>query len=300
MNSARCTLSSAAVCLVLFPAYAFAQDDGWSLDPSLDMAVRVVTANLDLRDDDSAISGDAFALLVSPSVRATNGALTLRLRNSTYRIEYLTDDFSDRWQSVTGAEITYETDPNGSFGSFIEYGDNLSTAESSRTEQWQYGAELERRFGSEHRVRLQGSWRERSYDDIAMSDGSGPDIDGEYRYRFAANHYLYLRGSVEDIDSDNARRIFDRQSASIAYQRPLSSDFRIRPQLNYRHTDFTGRLLPEGDFRSDDVIIPELTLLYSPGDWLFSLEGRYLLRDSTDPEFDRDGYRLALEARYEF
>lgn len=300
MNSARCALASVAACFVLLPSCAFAQDDGWSLDPSLDVAVRAVTANLDLRDDDSAISGDAVAVFFSPSVKATNGALTLRLRNSTFRIEYLTDDFSDRWRSVTGAEIAYETDPNGSLGVFIEYGDNLSTAEFPRTDQWQYGSELERHFGSKHRVRLRGSWRERSYNDITLSKGSGADIGGEYRYRFAANHYLYLRGSVEDIDSDAARRNFDRQAASIAYQRPLAREFRIRPQLSYRHTDFTGRLLPNGHFRSDDAFIPELTLLYSPGEWLFSLEGRYLLRDSTDPEFDRDGYRIALEARYEF
>lgn len=300
MKRARCALASASVCLALFPSCALAQEAGWSLDPSIDVAVRAVTANLDLRDDDSAISGDAVAILVSPTVEATNGPLTLRLRNSTYRIEYLTGDFSDRWRSITGVEIAYETDPNGSVGVSIDYSYNLSTAESPRTDQWQYGAELERNFGSQHRVRLQGNWRERSYQDISSSEGSGPDIDGEYRYRFAANHYLYLRGSVEDIDSDNPRRNFDRQAASIAYQRPLARDFRIRPQLSYRHTDFTGRPLPDGDFRSDDAIIPELTLLYSPGDWLFSLEGRYLLRDSTDPEFDRDGYRIALEARYEF
>ena len=293
-------LAALFVGIAIVPGAAHAQDSGWTIDPSLDVAVRAVTANFDLRDDDAPINGDAIAVLVSPSVTAENGALSLRLRNSTYRIEYLEDDFLDRWRSVTGAEIAYATDANGSVGAFVEYGDNLSTAESPRTDQWQYGAELERRFGTEHRVRLQGSWRERDYDDLAGSEGSGPRLNGEYRYRFAANHYLYLRGSAEDIDSDTARRNFDRQAVSIAYQRPLARDFRIRPEVRYRHTDFTGRLLPDGDFRSDDVVIPELTLLYSPGDWLFSLEGRYLLRNSTDPEFDRNGYRVSLEARYEF
>lgn len=300
MTYVRGTLASLSLGFAFLPLSASAQDEGWTLDPALDVALRAVTANLDLRDDDAPINGDAVAVLVSPSVTATNGPLTLRLRNSTYRIEYLEDDFSDRWRVVTGAEIAYATDLDGSVGAFLEYGDNLATAEFPRTDQWQYGAEVERRFGTEHRLRLQGSWRDRSYADLAESEGSGPEVSGEYRYRFAANHYLYVRGSLEDIDSDTARREFDRQAASVAYQRPLARDFRIRPQLSYRHTDFTGRVLPEGGFRSDDVLIPEMTLLYSPGDWLFSLEGRYLLRQSTDPEFDRNGYRIALEARYEF
>lgn len=300
MITACRALALASIGFILLPAAALAQDGEWTLDTSLDVAVRAVTANLDLRDDDSAINGDAVAVLVAPSITATNGPLSLRLRNSTYRIEYLEDDFTDRWRVVTGVDVGYVTDADGSVGAFLEYGDNLATAEWPRTDQWRYGAELERRFGTEHRVRLQGSWRDRSYDDLADSEGSGPEIDGEYRYRFAANHYLYLRGSLEDIESDSARRNFDRQGASIAYQRPLARDFRIRPQVSYRHTDFTGRTLPDGGFRSDDIVIPELTLLYSPGDWLFSLEGRYLLRDSTDLEFDRNGYRIALEARYEF
>ena len=279
---------------------AQAQDDSWVVDPELDIALRAVTANFDLRDDDSAINGDAVAVLVAPSVTATKGPLSVRARNSTYRIEYFEDDFSDRWRIVTGLDVGYATDSDGDIGASVEYGDNLATAESPRTDQWRFGADVERRFGDEHRLRFAGYWRERSYDDLARSEGQGPELDGEYRYRFGPNHYLYVRGSLEEIDSDTARRRFDRQIASIAYQRPIARDLRIRPQVGYRHTDFTGRLLPDGDFRSDDIVTPELTLLYSPGDWLFSLEGRYLLRDSTDPEFDRNGYRVMLEARYEF
>ena len=277
-----------------------AQDTGWEIDPALDVAVRAVTANFDLRDDDSAINGDAFAVLVAPSVTATNGDLSIRLRNSTYRIEYLEDDFADRWRVVTGLDVDYATDPDGEIGASIEYGDNLATAEFPRTDQWQYGANVERRFGEEHRVRLAANWRERSYDDIAQSTGQGPEIDGEYRYRFGPNNYLYLRGSIEEIDSDTDRRRFDRQIVSVAYQHPIAPDFRIRPEIGYRHTDFPGRFAPDGGIRSDDLVIPELTLLYSPGDWLFSVESRYLIRNSTDPEFDRNGYRIALEARYEF
>lgn len=279
---------------------AAAQETDWSVDAELDLAVRTVASNFDLRDDDSEINGDAIAFLAVPSIAATKGPVSARLRNSTYRIEYFQDDYSDRWRFVTGFEVEYETDPNGSLAAFAEHGDNLATAEAPNTDQLELGAKVERRIGDEHRLRVEASWRERGYKDLAETEGTGPELRTEYRYRFGANHYLYVRGRLEEIDSDTARRQFDRQVISFAYQRPLARDFRIRPELAFWHTDFPGRLLPQDGYRSDDVVIPELTFLYSPGEWLFSLEGRYLTRNSTDPFFDRDGYRIALEARYEF
>jgi hypothetical protein len=274
--------------------------DGWSIDPSLDLAARAVTADHDLRDDDSTISGDAIALIIAPSVVFENGPVQFELRNSTFRIEYLDDDFADRWRHTSEAELTFATDSSGSLSAFAEYAGNLTTAEAPFTDQWQFGGSVERRFGETHRVRARGAWRDRSYDDAAASKGSGARIDGEYRYRFGANHYFYLRGRYEEIDSANPVREFDRWIVSSAYQRPIARDLRIRPEIAYRDLDYPGRPIAGGGFRHDRSIVPELTLLYSPGDWLFSLEGKYFVRDSTDPEFDRNGYRIALEARHGF
>lgn len=92
----------------------------------------------------------------------------------------------------------------------------------------------------------------------------------------------------------------DRWLLSASYQRPLAKDLRIRPQLTYRELDFPGRIVPGGASREDSILIPELTLLYSPSDWLFSGELRYNIRSSNDPNREEDGFRISVNANRKF
>ena len=272
----------------------------WSLDPGLEVAARIVSAKSAIRDDEEAVDGDAIALRIAPSVRLRGSDVTITLRNSTTRIEYFPEDRSDRWQNTARLTGDFAVGEGSSLTFFGERGDNLSTAEYFMTDEWEFGGRLEQELNEENRIRLGASWRDRSYDDSAQSQGSGPQIDGEYRYRLGANHFVHLRGRYEEIDSSNLLREMSRRSIFASYQRPIARDLRIRPEISYRDLDYPGRILATSDYRRDDILSPEVSLLYSPGPWLIIAEARYIARNSSDPEFDREGYRLALEVTHEF
>lgn len=288
--------------LLASPAAAFAQNNsGLSLEPGLDLSSRVVFAESAIRDDDDGtIDGDAVAIRVSPSLDLSKEDVTVTFRNSTTRIEYFADERTDRWQNVARLGAEFAVSENASFLAFGERGDNIFTAESASADEWEMGGRFELELDQANRVRLGGSWRERSYDDAARSSGQGPQLDAEYRYRIEANHFVTLRGRYEEIDSANPLREMSRWSLFASYQRQLTRDLRIRPEIAYRDLDFPGRILAADGYRRDNVLTPEVTLLYLPGSWQFSAEARYIIRSSSDPEFDRSGYRLALEVSHEF
>ena len=284
---------------VAFPVSA--QDVvGWSVDPGLDSSVRIVTAQSAIRDDDETIDGDAISFGLAPFVQFERQNARITVRNSLKRIEYFPEDRTDRWQNVASVVGDFEISGRTSVRVFGERGDNLSTAEFFRTDQWEVGTRIQNAFDEANRVRLGASWRERQYDDSAGSTGEGPQIDGEYRYRFGANHYLYARGRYEEIDSPQPARNMNRWSAFLLYQIPVARNLRLRPELSYRDLKYPGRDLTTGGFRRDEIFAPELTVLYSPGPWLVLAEAKYISRNSTDPRFDRGGYRFAIEVIHEF
>ena len=286
--------------LAIAPASALAQDGGWTVDPYLRLGAQVTVAENAVRDDEEGLDSDGISLNVEPGITAENGDLSVTVRNRARRIEYFDDQREDLWRNLLGGEATYQTDENGAVSAFADYGWNLTTAEFPRADQLEIGGQVERRFGDEHRLRGGASWRERDYDDVARSSGSGPRLDGQYRYRLGANHYLYLDGRYESIGSDLDRRDMERFIVSTSYQRPLARDLRIRPQLSYRDLRFPGRIEADGQPRRDTILIPELSFIYSPGDWFFVSEFRYNIRNSNDQERQDDGYRIALSVSRAF
>lgn len=290
------SLASVVLC-----SASFAQETGeWTVDPELDVAIKGVTAESAIRDDEETIDGDAIAFRLSPSASIANENIEIVVRNSATRIEYFEEDRTDRWQNVARVSAELQTDESGSIMAFAERGDNLSTAEFSRTDEWEFGARVERELSRSNRLRLGASWRDRHYDDLAQSTGAGPQLDGEFRHRVAANHYIYARGRYEEIDSGNPIRDMSRWTVAASYQRPIGPDLRIRPEIAYRDLDYPGRIVADGTYRQDDILTPEVTLLYSPGPWLVVAEARYIVRNSNDPAFDREGYRVSFEVGYEF
>lgn len=272
----------------------------WRLDPSLTLSGRVVTAESAARFEDETIDGTAWAVRLAPSLELANDDVTLTFRNATTRLEFRDADRTDRWQNTARLSGRFALGDESSVTVFGERADNMLSAEFSLTDEWEAGGEFEYAPDKSNRIQLGGSWRERSYDDGENSSGRGPRVDAEYRYRFGANHYAYLRGRYDEISSDNPRREVTRWLASASYQYPLAQDIRIRPEVSYQKLDYRGRPVAAGGFRSDKVLSPELTILYSPGPWQVSAEARYIIRSSTDPQFDRSGYRLALEMSYDF
>ncbi|MBA4080051.1 MAG: hypothetical protein C0496_02175, partial [Erythrobacter sp.] len=183
---------------------------------------------------------------------------------------------------------------------FGERSDNILAAEFTSTDEWEFGGEIIHSVDAANRVTLGASWRERSYDDAAGSSGDGIRVDGEYRYRFGPNHYAFLRGRYDEINSAEARRNLTRWLAEASYQRPIVSDLRLRGELSYQRLDFGGRPVAGGGSREDDLFWPELTLIWSPGPWRIAGEARYIVRNSTDPAFDRSGYRFEVEISHAF
>jgi hypothetical protein len=274
---------------------------GWRLEPGLRLTARGIAAETTAPGEDEVIDGNAIALVAAPSLVLTNDDVTVTLRNATTWLEYQDPDRLDRWQNTARLSVRYDLSDATGVTAFGERSDNLLTAEFTSTDEWEFGGEIEHSFNAANRVQLGVSWREREYDDTENSSGSGIRVDGEYRYRFGANHYAFLRGRYDEINSDdNARRNLNRWLAEASYQRPIARDLRLRGELSYQRLDFSGRTLATGGVRQDDLFWPELTLIWSPGPWRLAAEGRYIIRNSTDLAFDRSGYRFELEESYAF
>lgn len=273
---------------------------GWRLEPGLRLAVRGISARSTAPSEDEVIDGNAFALIAAPSLVLSNDDVAVTFRNTVTRLEFEDPDRTDRWQNAARLTTRFDLSDTTAITAFGERSDNALAAEFTSTDEWEFGGEIEHSFDAANRVQLGASWRERSYDDDENSTGSGARVDGEYRYRFGANHYAFLRGRYDEINSDNDRRNLDRWLAEASYQRPIARDLRVRGELSYQRLNFSGRQLDAGGVRQDDLFWPELTLIWSPGPWRLAAEGRYIVRNSTDPEFDRSGYRFELEASYAF
>ncbi len=273
---------------------------GWSLDPGLRLTARGITARSTAPAEDEVIDGNAVAVVITPSLVLAKDDVTVTLRNATTRLEFEDETRTDRWQNAARAAVSWDLSDATRLTAFGERSDNILAAEFTSTDEWEFGGEIMHSLDDANRMTLGASWRERSYDDAAGSSGEGIRVDGEYRYRFGANHYAFLRGRYDEISSAEARRNLTRWLAEASYQRPIASDLRVRGELSYQRLDFGGRPVVGGGVREDDLFWPELTLIWSPGPWRIAGEARYIVRNSTDPAFDRSGYRFEVEVSHAF
>lgn len=273
----------------------------WQLDPGLRVTARGIAARSTAPAEDEVIDGNALAVLITPSLVLTKQDVTVTLRNSTTRLEFEDPARSDRWQNMARAAIRYDLSQATGITAYGERSDNMLAAEFASADETKFGAEIEHSFDAANRIQLGASWRERDYDDATRSSARGPRFDGEYRYRFGANHYAFLRGRHDRLTSpDNTQRNLARWVAEASYQRPIAKDLRLRSELSFERLEFSGRVVPGSGARRDDLFWPELTLIWSPGAWRIAGEARYVVRSSNDPAFDRSGYRFELEVSHAF
>lgn len=293
-------MQPAVAAIALTMATAALAEDAGGLDAKLEVAGRAAVAETVGQTDDDIIDGSSLALRVTPSLSLDTDAVLLTFTNGLSRVEYFADDRTDRWQNVARVSAEFGAGSTTSLQISGERSDNIITAEAPLVDEWEAGARVQHALSETSRVQFGARWRERRYDDALRSSGSGPRIEAEYRYRFAANHYAYLRGRYEDISSSDARRDMSRWTALASYQHPIAKDVLVRPSVSWSRIEFPGRTLTAGGFRRDTVLSPEIELVYSPGAWRFAAEARYVSRQSTDAAFDRSGYRFALEISREF
>lgn len=282
---------------------AAAQGEGWRLMPDGRIETSVLSAQTTTRDDDLVIDGEAINLRGQVGIALEKGDTRFRLeadRIEVIRIGEGRDNIArDRFTA------TFETPVVKDFELRLmaRHFDDVVTVEAADTDEWQGAARLTYQPRPEHRVRVEASWRDREYAngrDAAETTGAGPRVDAQYRRRFGRYHYLSFDLRAESIESDDPRRGYERESAGVAYTRPITRDLRVRPALEVIKTRFEGRFAPDGDLRRDTLVVPEVELLWWPGKWRFEAEAKYIFFGSNEPVREREGYRLSLSVGYVF
>lgn len=299
----------AVLCMAWLAAPAAAQDPliDWELDPFARAEAGVTTSKSADREDELIIVGDGAYARFQVGVELKDDDTTFRLEADRIQVE--------RFGSATGRE-RYDRDR---FTASVEqeFGDDWSvrlrgrvyddlvTVESPDTDAVEAAVRIEYQPVLAHRVRAQVTWREREYADNdgpngTASQGDGVRVDVGYRHRLGRYHYVNFDLRAEEINSDNARRNYTRESAAISYTHPITDDLRVRPAVEVRHTEFQGRMAPDGTPRNDTQIVPEIEFLWWPGDWRIEAEAKYIIGSSNDPMREREGYRLNLSVGYVF
>ncbi|MFN3864983.1 MAG: hypothetical protein ACK4RT_11960 [Erythrobacter sp.] len=295
-------LRAFALPFILSASAAAAQDSSWTLQPDARIEVQAISAQTTTRDDDLVIDGEAISL------RGQLGAALerrgLRLRVEADRIAVLrigkgrSDIARDRFTATLQADIKKEWELQLQARHFDDY----VSVEAADTDEWQGSARLTFAPQRAHRVRVEATWRERQYADgtPVETSGHGPRIDAQYRRRFGAYHYLAFDLRAEAIRSADARRGHERQSAGVAYTRPIAPDLRLRPAIEVIRTRFDGRIIAGGARRRDRLVVPEVELLWWPGKWRLEAEAKYIFTGSNEPRREREGYRLTVSLGYAF
>lgn len=293
--------------LVFAPAAAQDGEGGWEFDPFARIETGAVFSESEDRDDELIINGDGGYL--RGQIGVTIGDEVNEVRLEADRIEVR------RFGSATGRDgynrdrltVQYSRDLGDGWEVQLRgrVYDDLVTIESSDTDEKQVSVQLEYEPERAHRFRVRGTWRDREYDDGdgpngASSSGDGWRMDAGYRHRLGRYNYIEAGFRLEDITSDNPLRGYERQAGFASYTHPITSDLRVRPAIEVRHTSFDGRLTPDAELRDDTQVVPEVELLWWTGNWRMEAEAKYIFGESNDPLRDRRGYRFSLSVGYVF
>lgn len=247
----------------LIAAPAAANDSDWRLEPDARIEVQAITAQTTTRDDDLVIDGEAFSVRGQVGLALEKRGLRFRLEADRIEVFRLGEDRRNFARDRFTATVEADIEKDWALQLQARHLDDSVTVEASDTDEWQGSARLTWEKDRAHRVRVQGTWREREYANgpLAETSGEGPRADAQYRRRFGRYHYLAFDLRAESIRSDDARRGYERQSAGVAYTRPLTPDLRVRPAIEVIRTQFDNRLTVGGERRRDSLVVPEVELL---------------------------------------
>ncbi len=293
-----------AIAAAFGPAGAGAEEVCWKLDPYVRIELAAVSADSSDQDGELVINGDAITFRAQGGLEFADGTTSFRVeadRISVFRPgKNRRNTDRDRFTASVETEVAKDVQLRLQG----RYYDDLVSAEFNDTDEKQLAARVTYEPVKAHRFRLEGTWREREYDDGMAPDGgpttgSGPRVDVEYRHRFGRYNYLTFDLRAEEINSDNDERRYSRQSGAISYTQPITRNLRVRPAVELRHTRFGGRMI-DGEPRDDTQIMPEVEVLWWPGDWRIEGEAKYINASSNDPVRDREGYRLSLSVGHVF
>lgn len=279
-----------------------AGDEGWRLEPDARIEMQTVSAQTTTRDEDLVIDGEAITLRGQVGVALNSDSTRFRLeadRIEVFRLGEGRRDLSrDRLSATMQHDVTKTLEVQLQARRF----DDLVSVESADTDEWQGSARVTFELTPANRFRLQGTWRDRQYDNGAApaTTGEGPRVDAQYRRRFGPYHYLAFDLRSETIRSDDPDRGYERESAGVAYTHPIARSVRVRPAVELIKTRFDGRRADDGALRRDRLVVPEVELLWWPGKWRIEAEAKYVFFNSNEATREREGYRLTLSIGYAF
>lgn len=275
---------------------AAAQDGGWRLEPDARIEVQTVSAQTTTRDEDLVIDGEAVSLRTQVGLALNRDTTRLRIEADRIAVIRLGDGRRNLSRDRLSATLQQDVSQSLEVQLQARRYDDLVTVESADTDEWQGSARISFEPTRANRFRLQGTWRDRQYDNRAAPEttGEGPRVDAQYRRRFGPYHYLTFDLRAESIQSDDPVRGYERESAGVAYTRPIAKDLRVRPAIDLIKTRFDGRIADNGALRRDQQVVPEVELLWWPGKWRIEAEAKYVFFNSNEATRERQGYRLTL------
>ena len=279
-----------------------AADEGWRLEPDARIEVQTISAQTTTRDEDLVIDGEAISVRGQVGLALNSESTRFRLEADRIQVFRLGEGRSDLSRDRLSATVQHDVTKTLEVQLQARRFDDLVSVESADTDEWQGSARLTFEPSRANRFRVQGTWRDRQYDNGAApaTTGEGPRVDAQYRRRFGPYHYLAFDLRTESIRSDDAARGYERDSAGVAYTRPVAPDLRVRPALEVIKTRFDGRIADDGALRRDRQVVPEVEMLWWPGKWRIEAEAKYIFFSSNEATREREGYRLTLSVGYAF
>lgn len=295
-------IAALALGLAAAAPLAAADDAGWRLEPDARIDVQTVSAQTTTRDEDLVIDGEALSVRAQVGLGIESKRTRVRLEADRIEVFRLGEDRRDISRDRLTANIEHDITDTFELQAQARRYDDLVTVESADTDGWEYSARATFEPTRENRFRVTGTWRDRQYDNGAgpATTGDGARVDAQYRRRFGAYHYLAFDLRAESIRSGDAQRGYERESAGVAYTRPIGPDLRVRPAIELIKTRFDGRVADDGALRRDRQLVPEVELQWWPGKWRIEAEAKYVFFSSNESAREREGYRLTLSVGYVF
>ncbi|MCT2559351.1 hypothetical protein N0B51_10210 [Tsuneonella sp. YG55] len=251
-------------------------------------------------DEEGDYSRSGLILRGSASYERRNGPTELRLEYDTGVYLYESDERSNRWSNAVEVGLDQRMAQDLHFGATVSYASNIAVLEYRSADQSQVGGSIAYSPG-DHRITLSGGWRWRDYDNRDRTEGAGPFAELEYRLRLGRNRYVSTEIGYEDIDSADSRRGYERTTAQVLFQEPLSANWRLRASVRARQWTFDGRTAPSGARRRDTSVRPVIELRrYWDNGLLLRGRAQYDFRSSNDPEFAGDEQQVILTGGYRF
>jgi hypothetical protein len=292
--------------IFLLAAPAFAQDTGeetLTFDGLIE--ARAVGSDLDMDQGDGIDSsgfgarvrlGINYSLTENTSVRAEGEARVFEFRD---------EERASLETKIARLQIDHEVSDEVQVRGYARRLENIALLEAFQADQTSVGARVQWQKGKT-RLRVTGEYRERDYDTAVRGNSDGYRAAAEVNRRLGSYHWVRLNVSADANDSaDEPRRSYDRQIARVTYSKPIAERLRIRPSIEYRQWDYDSRIArgaADGELRKDSYIAPGIALAWSqPSSGLYaSANAEYRFKQSNDERFQNDALRVGVRVGWRF